>query len=79
MDKAAKHSSEKNKTRQKQKQKTYTQKTVRKRLAIKICEAIKPRAEDSDQREVGQCVPCPMLMSDSLVQVQTLEESDPRL
>lgn len=53
--------------------------THRKLLAIEICEAIKPRAEVAEQREASQSIPCIMSMSDSLVQLQTLEESDPRV
>lgn len=45
-------------------------------LLVGICEAIKPRAEETNQREVSQSIPCPMVASDSFVQLQTLEESD---
>lgn len=47
-------------------------------LPVGIYEAIMPSTEDTNQREVSQSITCPMEESDSCVQLQTLEESDPR-
>lgn len=48
-------------------------------LPVGICEAIMPRTEDTNQREVSQSITCPMEESDSCVQLQSLEDSDPRM
>lgn len=53
--------------------------SFRKMVLVGIYEAIMPRVEDTNQREVSQSITCLMEESDSCVQLQTIEESNPRM